>query len=204
MFESNILSLPKSVSEKFHSLFRYDRLIILCGGMSKKIESSSGGAGGTFVALNKHRDLLIAAGGGGGTRGHDAEDFDGKDANITDEFGQDGLGAQWAGGGAAGSAGKDAIFSGPSWGFGGAGFDCASSTANSFLHLGKPGEGGGFGGGGGVGHYGGGGGGGYSGGGGGRGGGGGGSFVREDGLDQRRSLGTEGHGYVCIARVDTE
>ena len=76
---------------------RFDTLIILCGGMSKKVGPSSGGAGGTFVALNKRRDLLIAAGGGGGTRGYDAEDHDGRSANINSDAGTDGLGSQWGG-----------------------------------------------------------------------------------------------------------
>lgn len=172
--------------------------------MSKKIGSSTGGAGGTYVALNRRRDVLVVAGGGGGTRGHDADDLNGKDANIESDSGLDGSGAQWASGGAGGGAGKDAMFTGPSWGNGGAGFNTASTTAKSFLHGGEPGEGGGFGGGGAVGHYGGGGGGGYSGGGGGRGGGGGGSFIREDGLDQKRTLGNEDHGSVTIVHVDAE
>ena len=183
---------------------RYDKLIILCGGMSKKVHSSSGGAGGTFVALNKRKEILIVAGGGGGTRGHDAEDIDGKDANIESEDGKDGAGQQWAAGGASGGAGKDAWFTGPCWGYGGAGFNTASTSAKSFLHDGEPGEGGGFGGGGGVGHYGGGGGGGYSGGGGGRGGGGGGSYVRDDGMDQKKSIGGLENGSVTIVRVDTD
>ena len=191
---------------KFFFLFpcRFDTLIILCGGMSKKVGPSSGGAGGTFVALNKRRDLLIAAGGGGGTRGYDAEDHDGRSANINSDAGTDGLGSQWGAGGAGGGAGKDAMFAGPCWGWGGAGFDSASSTAKSFLHGGEPGDSGGFGGGGSVGYYGGGGGGGYSGGGGGRGGGGGGCYVMEGGMDEKRSLGNDSHGSVTIVRVNTE
>ena len=187
-------------------LCRMDRLIILCGGMSSKVGPSTGGGGGTFVAVNKKRDLLIAAGGGGGTRGHDSEDYDGVDANIDSGDGRDGVGVQWANGGSNGECGKDAIFTGPCWGYGGAGFQSASQSAKSFLHGGAvtPGEGGGFGGGGAVGHYGGGGGGGYSGGGGGRGGGGGGSYVLEGGMDVKRWLGNEGHGYVNIVHVDNE
>ena len=188
---------------------RYDKLIVLCGGMSKKIGSSSGGAGGTFVALNRTiaSNILIVSGGGGGTRGHDNDDLNGKDANIETDSGFDGCGAQWASGGAGGGAGGDAIFTGPSWGHGGAGLHEASSTAESFLRGGEPissDGGGGFGGGGAVGHFGGGGGGGYSGGGGGRGGGGGGSYIRKDGLDQKRLLGNDGHGSVTIVHVDAE
>ncbi len=178
---------------------RHDKLIILCGGMSTKIGSSTGGAGGTFVAINRQREILLVAGGGGGTRGYDEEDLDGTDASLS-ESGADGIGAQWAQGGAGGGAGKDANFSGPSWGYGGAGFSTASSTAKSFLHGGRcNGEGGGFGGGGSVGQYGGGGGGGYSGGGGGRGGGGGGSYIKPDGsIDPVKELGHEDHGMVKI------
>ena len=172
--------------------------------MSQKVFSSTGGGGGTFVALNKRNQCLIVAGGGGGTRGHDAEDYDGQDANIDSESGLDGIGAQWAEGGAGGGAGKDAMYSGPSWGYGGAGFYNTSTKSQSFLNGGTPGEGGGFGGGGAVGVYGGGGGGGYSGGGGGRGGGGGGSYIKEDGIDQKRSLGNSGHGSVSIIHADAE
>lgn len=179
-------------------------LMILCGGMSNRVGPSSGGGGGTFVAVNRQRDLLVAAGGGGGTRGHDQEDHDGRDANIETSEGTDGVGAQWAEGGANGGAGKDAVFAGPSWGYGGAGFHTSSTTSGSFMHGGVSADGGGFGGGGGVGRFGGGGGGGYSGGGGGRGGGGGGSFVKEGGLDEKRSLGNEGHGSVTIVHVDTD
>lgn len=158
---------------------RYDKLIVLCGGMSKKVHSSTGGAGGTFVALNRRREILMVAGGGGGTRGHDAEDIDGKDANIETENGTDGAGVQWASGGAGGGAGKDAWFVGPCWGYGGAGFNTASTSAKSFLHGGDPGEGGGFGGGGG-------------------------SFIRDDGMDQKKSVGSMEHGSVTIVRVDTD
>ena len=187
------------------SSLRYDTLIVLCGGMSEKVVTSSGGGGGTFVALNRESQLLIAAGGGGGTRGHDPDDHDGRDANIESSDGLDGVGQQWASGGADGGAGKDALFTGPCWGYGGAGFNQASSTAKSYLHGGSTGEGGGFGGGGAVGRYGGGGGGGYSGGGGGRGGGGGGCFVMKEGaLDERRSLGNDGHGSVTIVHVDND
>lgn len=183
---------------------RCDKLIILCGGMSKKIFSCAGGGGGTFVAVNRRSDCLVVAGGGGGTRGHDSEDYDGKDANVESDSGRDGIGTQWATGGAAGEAGKDAEFSSPCWGYGGAGYNTASTKSKSFIHGGEAGEGGGFGGGGAIGMYGGGGGGGYSGGGGGRGGGGGGSFIREDGIDCKRELGNEGHGAVTIVHVDAE
>ena len=172
--------------------------------MSQRVGPSTGGGGGTFVAVNRFRDLLIAAGGGGGTRGYDTEDHKGRDANIDSTEGSDGVGTQWAEGGADGGAGRDAVFAGPSWGYGGGGFHTSGTMAKSFMHGGESSDGGGFGGGGGVGHYGGGGGGGYSGGGGGRGGGGGGCFVKEGGLDERRSLGTDGHGSVTIVHVDTE
>ncbi len=185
----------------FCSPYRYDKLIILCGGMSEKVLSSTGGGGGTFVSLQKRSQCLIVAGGGGGTRGHDGDDFDGRDANIMSSEGLDGLGQQWAEGGAGGGAGKDANFSGPCWGYGGAGFSSTSSKSQSFISGGEPGPGGGFGGGGAVGMYGGGGGGGYSGGGGGRGGGGGGSFVRDDGENVKRSLGNSGHGSLTIVEI---
>ena len=168
--------------------------------MSTKIGSSTGGGGGTFVALNRRRDVILVAGGGGGTRGYDDEDLDGTDASLF-ESGCDGIGHQWAHAGAGGGAGKDAIYSSPSWGYGGAGYSTASTTAKSFLHGGDAGEGGGFGGGGAVGQYGGGGGGGYSGGGGGRGAGGGGSFIKADGIDPIKELGNEGHGLVKIDRI---
>eukprot|EP00731_Ephydatia_muelleri_P035651 Em0145g3a len=56
------------ISAKF-SLKRGDVLEILCGGMSTRVGPSSGGAGGTFVAVGEPLNLLVAAGGGGGTRG---------------------------------------------------------------------------------------------------------------------------------------
>ena len=184
------------IAAKF-TLRRGDVLEILCGGMSTRVGPSSGGGGGTFVALGGRHNLLIAAGGGGGTRGHDQDDHDGRDAN-TEEEGKAGVGREWASGGMGGGCGNDALFTGPPWGHGGAGFDHASSTAKSFVHGGVGGSGGGFGGGGAVGTYGGGGGGGYSGGGGGRGGGGGGSFVREDGTDVKKLVGNVGHGSVKL------
>lgn len=152
------------------------------------------------MALTKQREILLVSGGGGGTRGYDDEDHDGTDANLS-EYGCDGTGQHWAHGGASGGAGKDANYSGPSWGYGGAGFTTASTTAKSFLHGGASGEGGGFGGGGAVGQYGGGGGGGYSGGGGGRGGGGGGSFIKPEGTNHIRELGHTGPGMVKIELV---
>ena len=170
--------------------------------MSSRVGPSTGGGGGTFIAVNRKRDLLIAAGGGGGTRGYESEDYDGVDANPLSGDGKDGVGVQWANGGSNGGCGKDAIFAGPCWGYGGAGFDSAATMSKSFLHGGSPTEGGGFGGGGAVGNFGGGGGGGYSGGGGGRGGGGGGSYVMDGGMDVKRLVGCEGHGSVKIVRVD--
>ena len=151
------------------------------------------------MALNRVRELLIAAGGGGGTRGQEQDDHDGRDANIGSQDGTDGVGAQWASGGADGGAGKDAEVNSIVWGRGGAGFKSSSVTANSFLHGGES-EGGGFGGGG---QHSGGGGGGYSGGGGGRGGGGGGCFVKEGGLDEKQSLGNDDNGYVEVYWEDS-
>ena len=172
-------------------------LHILCGGKSGRVGPSSGGGGGSFVAVNNRHNLLIAAGGGGGTRGHDGDDHHGRDANV-EEDGSAGVGAEWAPGGVAGGPGGDANFTGPSWGHGGAGFNQSSSTSQSFVHGGEPGEGGGFGGGGAVGVYGGGGGGGYSGGGGGRGGGGGGSFIKSERKNVEKSTGHVGNGSVAI------
>lgn len=184
------------IAAKF-ALKRGEVLEILCGGMSTKVGPSSGGGGGTFVALAGRTNLLVAAGGGGGTRGHDQDDRDGRDAN-TEEDGLAGVGREWAHGGVGGGCGCDALFTGPPWGHGGAGYNQASTTAMSFVHGGTKGSGGGFGGGGAVGTYGGGGGGGYSGGGGGRGGGGGGSYVREDGMDVKKMVGNVGHGSVNL------
>ena len=178
-----------------------DFLIILVGGSSTRKGPSSGGAGGTFVGLNGRQNLLVAAGGGGGTRGYDDEDQDGKDAN-TEAGGLAGHGREWAQGGNGGRSGKDAIYTGPCWGYGGAGHIENSSTAQSFVAGGQARDGGGFGGGGAVGIYGGGGGGGYSGGGGGRGGGGGGSYVRDDGFDIKKAVcNDEGHGLAIINLV---
>ncbi len=184
---------------KFY-LHKNDYLEILIGGMSEKRGPCSGGGGGTFVGINGRQDLLIAAGGGGGTRGFDEDDLDGKDANI-EVNGLGGTGEQWAAGGNSGRAGKDAIALGPCWGYGGAGHVENSTTASSFVTGGAGGEGGGFGGGGGIGAYGGGGGGGYCGGGGGRGGGGGGSYIRQDGMDIEREIGSEGYGLVIIEKI---
>ena len=181
-----------------------DVLIILCGGMSVLQKFSTGGGGGTFIAVNEinHENLLIAAGGGGGTRGVDENDFDGCDASL-EPNGTDGRGREHGKGGENGSAGEDANpddFQ-PCWGHGGAGFLQDSSTASSFLKGGHGGQCAGFGGGGSIGQYGGGGGGGYSGGGGGRGGGGGGSFVRNDGIEVKKTIENESHGSVMVEKV---
>ncbi|XP_065906780.1 E3 ubiquitin-protein ligase Midline-1-like [Dysidea avara] len=183
-------------------LHKGDILEILCGGMSQRHGCHSGGAGGTFVTVNTQQlqGLLIAAGGGGGTRGYDDQDPDGCDASL-DENGTWVNTTNCAEGGLNGAPGKDAIFEGPSWGYGGAGYQHSSSTAKSFVEGGAGGECGGFGGGGSVGLYGGGGGGGFSGGGGGRGGGGGGSYVRSDGEKITKMIGNCGHGEVEIVKV---
>ena len=182
-----------------------DVLIILCGGMSVLQKFSTGGGGGTFVAVNEinHENLIIAAGGGGGTRGVDENDFDGCDASL-EPNGTDGRGMEHGKGGVNGSAGEDANpddYQTPCWGHGGAGFLQDSATASSFLKGGHGGQCGGFGGGGAIGQYGGGGGGGYSGGGGGRGGGGGGSFVRDDGIDIKKTVENENNGSVMVEKV---
>ena len=183
-------------------LHKGDMLEILCGGMSRCQGCHSGGAGGTFVSVNTRElhGLLIVAGGGGGTRGYDEQDPDGCDASL-DENGTWVNTTNCAKGGLNGAPGKDAIFEGPSWGYGGAGYEQSSFTAKSFVEGGHAGECGGFGGGGSVGLYGGGGGGGYSGGGGGRGGGGGGSYVRLDGENVTKQIGSDGHGEVEIVKV---
>ncbi len=95
-----------------------------------------------------------------------------------------------------------AEYTGPCWGFGGAGALKNASTADSFLSGGKGGRNGGFGGGGSAGSWGGGGGGGYSGGGGGRGGGGGGSFVRGDATDVEKQVGNESDGCIVVEVAD--
>lgn len=187
------------------SLKAGDVLILLCGGMSSRHHYHSGGGGGSFVVLDNisQESLLIAAGGGGGTRGADANDFSGSDANIYED-GFDGRGNYFGVGGKNGGAGGDATSSGSdpwSWGGGGAGFMHESSTAQGLVAGGHGGQYGGFGGGGSVGMYGGGGGGGYSGGGGGRGGGGGGSYVIPTAMEVVRSVGNEGHGSICIEEV---
>ena len=184
------------------TLQKGDILEILCGGMSHRQNYHSGGAGGTFIIQNtrQHEGLLIAAGGGGGTRGYDDQDCDGCDASL-EVHGTSSGSIHCAEGGMNGAPGKDANFLGPSWGYGGAGFQLSSSTARSFVEGGHAGECGGFGGGGSVGLYGGGGGGGYSGGGGGRGGGGGGSYVRQDGENVAKRVGNTGHGEVEIVRI---
>lgn len=189
-----------AIIEASFFLSKNDFLEILVGGMSDRKGPCSGGGGGTFVGLNGRQDLLIAAGGGGGTRGYEDEDQHGKDANTTPN-GLGGHGEQWAAGGNSGKSGRDAIWTGPCWGYGGAGHVENSTSAQSFVAGGTGGEGGGFGGGGAIGAYGGGGGGGYSGGGGGRGGGGGGSYVREDGLEVMRSAGNEDNGIVIIEKI---
>ena len=180
-----------------------DVLEILCGGMSECHNSHSGGAGGTFVAVNNRQlfeNLLLVAGGGGGTRGRVNEDCDGCDASL-EPNGTSATMTDCAKGGINGAPGKDANFKGPSWGHGGAGWQNSSSTAESFVEGGNGGECGGFGGGGGVGIYGGGGGGGFSGGGGGRGGGGGGSYIRADGDNVAKEVGNMGHGEVEIVKI---
>ena len=188
------------------SLKAGDVLIVLVGTMSTKSVCNTGGGGGSFIAVNEisQTNLLIAAGGGGGTRGLEERDEDGCDANL-DMWGTDGGGMEHGKGGIGGGPGEDANsdgFSGPCWGYGGAGFLQSSSSARSFFEGGTGGQYGGFGGGGAVGLYGGGGGGGYSGGGGGRGGGGGGSYVREDALNVRKVVGNESNGEVEIKFVD--
>ena len=182
-----------------------DVLIVLVGTMSTMSVCNTGGGGGSFIAVNEitQSNLLIAAGGGGGTRGLEERDEDGCDANL-DTWGTEGVGKEHGKGGAGGGPGEDANsdgFSGPCWGYGGAGFLQSSSSARSFIEGGTGGQYGGFGGGGAVGLYGGGGGGGYSGGGGGRGGGGGGSYVREDAVNVRKVVGNESHGEVEIKVV---
>ena len=179
-----------------------DVLIVLVGTMSTMSVCNTGGGGGSFIAVNEiaQSSLLIAAGGGGGTRGLEEQDKDGCDANL-DTSGTDGVGKEHGKGGTGGGPGEDANsegFSGPCWGYGGAGFLQNSSSARSFIEGGTGGQYGGFGGGGAVGLYGGGGGGGYSGGGGGRGGGGGGSYVRDDALNVSKVVGNESHGEVEI------
>ena len=199
-----------------------DLLEILCGGMSEREGCHSGGAGGTFIAINNRQvfeNLLLVAGGGGGTRGYDGDDCDGCDASLephgtsanTNQCAEGKDGAhktsdkinQCADSGKDGAPGQDAVFKGPSWGHGGAGWQQSSSTAKSFVEGGNGGKCGGFGGGGSVGLYGGGGGGGFSGGGGGRGGGGGGSYIRPDGENITREVGNCGHGEVEIVAVTT-
>lgn len=181
-----------------------DVLIILCGGMSVLQKFSTGGGGGTFIAVNEinQENLLIAAGGGGGTRGVDENDFDGCDASL-EPNGTDGQGREHGKGGVNSSAGEDANPDNfqPCWGHGGAGFLQDSTTASSFLKGGHGGQCGGFGGGGSIGQYGGGGGGGYSGGGGGRGGGGGGSYVRDDGIEVKKAVENESNGSVMVEKV---
>ena len=183
-----------------------DVLIVLVGTMSTMSVCNTGGGGGSFIAVNEisQSNLLIAAGGGGGTRGLEERDEDGGDANL-ETWGTDGVGKEHGKGGTGGVPGEDANsdgFTGPCWGYGGAGFMQNSSSARGFFEGGMGGQYGGFGGGGAVGLYGGGGGGGYSGGGGGRGGGGGGSYIRDDALNVRKVVGNESHGEVEIKVVD--
>ena len=181
-------------------LHKDDILEILCGGMSERHNCHSGGAGGTFVAVNDRQildNLLLVAGGGGGTRGIDNKDCDGRNASL-DPNGTSATIADCAEGGMNGAPGRDASFLGPSWGHGGAGWQQSSTTAKSFVDGGNGGEYAGFGGGGGVGMFGGGGGGGFSGGGGGRGGGGGGSYIRSDGKNVTKEVGNMAHGEVKI------
>ena len=185
------------------TLQKGDILDILCGGMSERQGCHSGGAGGTFVSVNtrKLESILVVAGGGGGTRGYDSKDTDGCDASL-EPHGTTANATHCAEGGLDGAPGKDAMFTGPPWGFGGAGWKKSSTTACSFVEGGNGGECGGFGGGGGVGMYGGGEGGGFSGGGGGRVGGGGGSYVREDGDNVTKKVGNMHHGEVTIEKLE--
>ena len=178
-----------------------DLLEILCGGMSEHQGCHSGGAGGTFVAVNNRQleGILLVAGGGGGTRGYDDQGGDGCDASL-EPSGTFANTIHCAEGGLNGGYGKDANFLGLCWGHGGAGWQQSSTTAKSFVEGGNGGECGGFGGGGGVGLHEGGGGGGFSGGGGGRGGGGG-SYVRSDGEDVSKEVGSMGHGQVKIVKL---
>ena len=187
------------------SLKAGDVLIILVGTMSTMSVCNTGGGGGSFIALNEisQNNLLIGAGGGGGTRGLEERDEDGCDANL-ETWGTDGVGTEHGKGGIGGAPGEDANsdgFTGPCWGYGGAGFMQNSSSARNFFEGGAGGQYGGFGGGGAVGLYGGGGGGGFSGGGGGRGGGGGGSYIRDDASNVRKIVGNESHGEVEIRVV---
>ena len=179
-----------------------DILDILCGGKSDCQGYHSGGAGGTFVSVNTRelKGILVVAGGGGGTRGLDNEDVAGCDGNL-EPHGTMAKAINCSEGGINGAPGNDAIFAGPPWGYGGAGWQQSSTTAKSFVDGGDGGECGGFGGGGGVGMYGGGGGGGFSGGGGGRGGGGGGSYVRPDGENVTKEIGNMDHGEVKIVNL---
>ena len=179
-----------------------DILDILCGGKSVCQGHHSGGAGGTFVSVNTRdlQGLLVVAGGGGGTRGIDSEDVDGCDANL-EPHGTMAIAPNSVQGGIDGAPGNDALFTGPPWGHGGAGWRSSSTTAKSFVEGGDGGECGGFGGGGSVGDFGGGGGGGFSGGGGGRGGGGGGSYVRADGENVTKDVGHMHHGEVKIVKL---
>ena len=187
------------------SLKQGDVLIILCGGMSQRHKYSSGGGGGTFVAINEinRENLLIVAGEGGGTRGCDESDYDGANASL-EPNGTDGLGREHGKGGIDGGPGEDAGLHGPCWGYGGAGalVDSNSGMSMSFVNGGNGGRNGGFGGGGAVGSWGGGGGGGFSGGGGGRGGGGGGSYVRSDATLVEKKVGNEGAGSIQIDRTE--
>ena len=185
------------------TLHEGDVLDILCGGKSDRQGYHSGGGGGTFVSVNTRdlQGLLVVAGGGGGTRGIDNEDV-GCDASLEPD-GTMGNAINCAMGGKDGAPGDDAIFRGPPWGRGGAGWEQSSTTAKSFVDGGDGGECGGFGGGGGVGRYGGGGGGGFSGGGGGQGGGGGGSYVRADGDNVIKEIGHMDHGEVKIVKLPT-
>ena len=177
-----------------------DLLEILCGGMSECERCHSGGAGGTFVAVNNRQafeNLLLVAGGGGGTCGYDDEDCDGCNASL-ELHGKSADKTYCAKSGMDGAPGQDANFVGPPWGHGGAGWQQSSSTAKSFVEGGNGGKCGGFGGGGSVGLYGRGG---FSGGGGGRAGGDGGSYVRSDGEDVTKEVGNDGHGNVEIAKL---
>ena len=94
-----------------------DLLEILCGGMSECERCHSGGAGGTFVAVNNRQafeNLLLVAGGGGGTRGYDDEDCDGCNASL-EPHGTSADKTYCAKSGMDGAPGQDANFVGPPW-----------------------------------------------------------------------------------------
>ena len=151
------------------------------------------------VNTRELKGILVVAGGGGGTRGYDSGDVDGCDASL-EPHGTTTNATHCAEGSLDGAPGKDAMYTGPPWDHGGAGWKQSSTTARSFGKDGRGGNCGSFGGGGGVGMYGGGGGE-FSGGGGGRGGGGGGSYIREDRDNVTKEVGNMHHGEVTIEKI---